>query len=129
MATAKRKPKPASEPVAIPSIIELCRDPDFFADWFKDEKSWKAWFCFLRVLFALPLEAGDLEIFQQCTNQAAPNPTGHLEVSLICGRPSGKSLILAFIATSFASSRHSRPHLLTNEFATIMIIASARKQA
>ncbi len=129
MATAKRKPKPASEPVAIPSIIELCRDPDFFADWFKDEKSWKAWFCFLRVLFALPLEAGDLELFTQCTGQVAPSPTGYLEVSLICGRRSGKSLILALIACYLACFRDYRQFLVKNESATIMIIAADRKQA
>jgi hypothetical protein len=128
-ASTKRKLKPAPAPVAVPSIIDLCRDPDFFADWFKDTESWKAWFCFLRVLFALPLDADDLALFQQCTNQTAPNPNGYLEVSLICGRRSGKSLILALIACYLGCFRDYRPHLVKGEFATIMVIASDRKQA
>jgi hypothetical protein len=128
-ASTKRKTKPAPEPVAVPTIIDLCRDPDFFADWFKDEESWRAWFAFLRVLFALPLEAGDLELFQQCTGQTAPNPGGYLEVSLICGRRSGKSLILALIATYLACFRDYRTRLVKNEKAVIFVIAADRRQS
>jgi hypothetical protein len=124
----KPKPKPAPDPVATPTIIELCRNPEFFADWFKDEKSWRAWFAFLRVLFGLPLEAGDMEIFQLCTGQETPN-VGYLEVSLICGRRSGKSLILALIACYLACFRDYREHLVKNERAVIMVIAADKKQA
>jgi len=126
---AKRQPKPAPEPAAVPTIIDLCRDPDFFADWFKDEESWKSWFAFLRVLFALPLDADDLVLFRTCTGQSAPNPNGYLEASLICGRRSGKSIILALIAVYLACFRDYRPHLVKNEKAVLMIIAADRKQA
>jgi hypothetical protein len=127
--TKRKKPKPAPEPAATPTIIDLCRDPDFFADWFKDEKSWRTWFAFLRVLFALPLDAEDLKIFQECTGQSAPNPSGYFEVSLLCGRRSGKSLILALIATYLACFKDYRQHLVKNERATIMVLASDKKQA
>jgi hypothetical protein len=128
-AAAKRKPKPSTAVTTVPSIIGLARDPDFFHDWFKDEASWTAWFCFLRVLFGLPLEAGDLEIFRNCTGQTAPNPNGYVEVTLICGRRSGKSLILALIAAYLACFRDYSPHLVKNEHATIVVIAADRKQA
>jgi hypothetical protein len=118
-----------SQPVAVPTIIDLCRDPEFFADWFKDEESWRAWFAFLRVLFALPLDEDDLKIFQQCTGQIAPNPNGYLEVTLLCGRRSGKSLILALIATYLACFRDYKRYMVKNERATIMVIAADRKQA
>jgi hypothetical protein len=128
--TTRKKPKAAKSAVAtIPTIIDLCRDPDFFADWFKDEESWRAWFAFLRVLFALPLDEDDLKIFRDCTGQITPNPSGYLEVSLICGRRSGKSLILALIACYLACFRDYRQHLVKGERATIMVIAADRKQA
>jgi hypothetical protein len=123
------KAKPPTAPAPIPTIIDLARDPEFFRDWFKDEASWTAWFCFLRVLFGLPLEAGDLEIFQQCTGQALPNPCGYVEVTLICGRRSGKSLILALIAAYLACFRDYRPYLVKNEHATLVVIAADRKQS
>jgi hypothetical protein len=126
----KRKPKPlAPVEVTTPTIIDLCRDPDFFADWFKDEKSWASWFAFLRVLFGLPLEPGDLDIFAQCTGLEKPNPVGYTEISLICGRRAGKSIILALIATYLATFRDYREYLVKNERATIMVIAADRKQA
>jgi hypothetical protein len=123
----KRIPK--TEPAAIPSIIDLCHDSDFFQAWFKDKDSWKAWFAFLRVLFGLPLEPGDLEIFQQCTGLTAPNPQGYLESSLICGRRSGKSLILALIACYLACFRDYRHLLVKEERATIVVLAADRRQA
>jgi hypothetical protein len=124
---AKAKAKP--EPAALPNIIDLCRDPDFFADWFKDEQSWRAWFAFLRVLFGLPPEPGDIEIFQQCTGLTTPNPNGYLESSIICGRRSGKSLVLALIAVYLACFRDYRPHLVKNERATAVVLAADRRQA
>ena len=125
----QKKPKPAPEPVTTPDIIQLCRDPDFFLDWFRDEKSFRAWFAFLRVLFALPLDADDLEVFRQCTGQTTPNPNGYLEVSLICGRRSGNSLILALIAVFLSCFRYYRQHLVKNERAVVMVIAADKKQA
>jgi hypothetical protein len=130
MAVARKKTKPAPpEPVAIPTIIDLCHDERFFAEWFKNEESWRAWFAFLRVLFALPLDADDLEIFRQCTGQTAPNPNGYLEVSLLCGRRSGKSLILALIATYLACFKDYRKFLVKNERATIMVTSADRRQS
>jgi hypothetical protein len=134
MATASTR-KPKSKALAVtdrataPTIIDLCRDEAFFKDWFKDTESWKSWFAFLRVLFGLPLEAGDLEIFQSCTGLTTPNPTGYSEVSLICGRRAGKSIVLALIACYLACFRDYREFIVKNERATIMVIAAYRKQA
>jgi hypothetical protein len=35
MMVAKRKAKPAPEPVQL-SILDVCNDPDLFGPWFKD---------------------------------------------------------------------------------------------
>jgi hypothetical protein len=125
----RKKNKPSPEPAATPSILDLARDPDFFADWFRDEASWKSWFTFLRILFALPLDADDLALFRQCTGQTTPNPNGYLEASLICGRRSGKSLILALIATYLGCLRDYRPYLVKNERATIIVVSADRRQS
>ena len=132
MAAKKAKAAPAIEPVALLSIIDACRDPDLFAPWFKDTETWAAWFCFLKVLFGLPLlDPTELALFQECTpGRAAPSPNGYLEASLICGRRGGKSLVLALIAAYLACFRDYRPyHLTGGERGTIMVIAADRRQA
>ena len=58
-----------------------------------------------------------------------PDPAGYLEAWLICGRRSGKSFILALIAAYLAVFRDWRVHLAPGEAATIMVLASDRKQA
>jgi hypothetical protein len=123
---SKRKPAP-SKPV--PTIIDTCHDADLCKDWFaKHPESWLAWFCFLKVLFGLPLDEAELAIFQACTGRSAPSPGGYNEATLICGRRAGKSLILALIACYLAVFRDYRPYLTAGERGTIMIIASDRKQ-
>jgi len=58
-----------------------------------------------------------------------PDPAGYLEAWLICGRRSGKSFILALIASYLAVFKDWREHLAPGEVATIMVLASDRKQA
>jgi hypothetical protein len=118
-----------TEPVAILSIIDACLDPDLFAPWFREIETWAAWFCFLKALFGLALDEGELALFQDCTGRAAPSPNGYLEASLICGRRGGKSLILALIAAYLACFRDYRPYLTGGERGTIMVIAADRRQA
>src|SRR5580704_4443894 len=132
MASAtKRKPEAlVSEPAPIPSILDVCNDEALFKPWFeKDPESWRAWFTFLKVLFGHPLDEAELEIYQACTGRSAPAPSGYVEASLICGRRSGKSLILALIAVYLATFRDYRQHLAAGERGVVMVIAADRRQA
>jgi hypothetical protein len=47
----------------------------------------------------------------------------------VCGRRAGKSFVLAVVAVFLACFRDWRPHLAVGEKATIMVIATDRKQA
>ena len=54
------------------TIIDAVDDRNLFAPWFKNKASRAAWFAFLRALFALPMTAEQLAIYQQCTGRVAP---------------------------------------------------------
>jgi hypothetical protein len=131
--TAKRgglvSDTPHVEASSIISIIDACTDQELFGGWFKDRVSWASWFCFLKAMFALPLDDAELALFQQCTGRSAPSLLGYLEVSLIIGRRGGKSLILALIAVYLACFYNWRPYLTGGERGSIVVVATDRRQA
>ena len=110
------------------SIIDAIEHEHVFASLFRDPAQWAAWFSFLRVLFGLPLIAGDLELFRQCTGRSEPRGP-YNEVWMACGRRAGKSFMMALIAVFLAVFRDYRRYLAPGERATVMIIAADRKQA
>jgi Terminase large subunit, T4likevirus-type, N-terminal len=120
--------QPIVEAGAILSIIDVCQDPDLFGPWFKGP-SWVAWFVFLKTMFALPLDAAELALFKQCTGRSAPSLLGYLEVTLVIGRRGGKSLILALIAAYLGAFFNWAPYLTAGERASVVIIATDRRQA
>jgi hypothetical protein len=111
------------------TIIDVCRDPALFARWFRNPETWRAWFVFLRALFALPMSPDDLALYQRCTGrtEAPSEPTA--EGWLICGRRAGKSFILALVAVFLAVCRDWSPYLSPGERGTIMVVATDRRQA
>jgi hypothetical protein len=111
------------------TIIDAISDPDIFGAWFKDARTWAAWFAFLKVMFGLRLDDAELAIFRECTGRSAPSPAGYLEATLVIGRRGGKSLILALIAAFLAAFYDWSPFLTGGERGTIMIIATDRRQA
>lgn len=120
---------PAVEASDVLSIIDACTDPLLFGPWFKDRASWAAWFAFLKIVFGLPLDADELELFQRCTGRREPAALGYLDACLIIGRRGGKSLILALIAAYLACFHNWAPYLTPGERGTIMIVAADRRQA
>jgi hypothetical protein len=110
-------------------IIESTRNSALFKPWFRDPKTFAAWFAFLRALFGLKMSDADLAIFRACTGRDSPPEGGATEAWLVCGRRAGKSLMLALVAVFLATSRNWRPFLQPGERGTIMIIAADRKQA
>ena len=85
------------------TIIEACNDKALFAGWFKDRKTWTAWFVVLKALFGLPMSDADLVLFKQHTGRTASPSNGFREAWLCIGRRGGKSRILALIAVFLAT--------------------------
>jgi len=73
----------------------------------------------------------DVELHRQCTGRAMTPPPGETisEAWLICGRRAGKSFVLALVAVFLACFRDYRPYRQPGESATIIVIASDKKQA
>lgn len=111
------------------NLLQAMRDPQLFGPWFRDDATWAAWRAFLAALFGLPLSPDQIETFRACTGRLAAPEASYSEAWLICGRRAGKSFVLALIATYLAAFRDYRPHLAPGERATILIIATDRKQA
>ncbi|WP_063614204.1 hypothetical protein [Bradyrhizobium sp. Cp5.3] len=111
------------------TIIDACLDPQIFGPWFRDRQSWAAWFCFLKVMFGLPLDEAELELFKSCTGRDSPNVAGYLFATLVIGRRGGKSLVMALIAAFLGCFYDWSPYLTGGERATIVIVAADRKQA
>ena len=111
------------------NIIEAACDPNLFGPFFKDEQTWSGWRTFLKVLFGIPLNGGERQLFRECTGRETPSKGGHSEAWLVIGQRGGKSFVLALIAVFLASFRDWRPFLGPGEVATIMVIAQDRRQA
>src|SRR5262249_47905035 len=94
----------------------------------KQQETWSAWFTFLRVLFGHSLSKDDVELFQRCTGRTDIPNSGFREAFLICGRRSGKSLMLALIAVFIAVFIDWSPYLTPGERGTVMILSADRKQ-
>lgn len=111
------------------SIIDAINDPELLGHGFPDIESWRPWLTVLRSLFGLRLDHADKARFKDCTGRTAPNPDGHRECFLVCGRRSGKSRILATIAVYLAAFKDWERHLAPGEYGTVMVLARDRSQA
>jgi hypothetical protein len=110
-------------------ILEAMAHPDLWGPWFRDPTSWRSWRIFLSTLFALPINRLDRALYQQCTGRDALPSEPIFEAWLVCGRRSGKSRMLALIASYLAVFVDYSRYLAPGEIGTIKIIANDRKQA
>ena len=123
-------PKPLKiPPTPSVNIIDAVNDPNLFAPWFKDTKTWSAWVSFLKSLFALDMTADEQAVYRQCTGRQPLGARPATEGWLVVGRRGGKSFILALVAVFLACFRDWSPYLSPGERATIIIIATDRRQA
>jgi hypothetical protein len=111
------------------NLLQACEDQKLFGRWFKDRATWEAWFAFIAALFALPLTAEQLAIYQKHTGRQTAPLAAVVEGWLICGRRAGKSFVLALIAVFLACFKTYSQFLGPGERATILVIAADRKQA
>jgi hypothetical protein len=111
-------------------LLTACRDPNLFQPWFRDPATWAGWFVFLRALFGMPIDGeADLAVYTRCTGRAVLPSERASEAWIVAGRRSGKSFILSLVATYLATFLDWRPYLAPGERATVMVIATDRKQA
>jgi hypothetical protein len=113
----------------LPTILEAMTAPKLFARWFRDPTTWSTWSVFLSVLFGLPIDPTQAEIFRQCTGRSFLPGDGFSEAWLICGRRAGKSLILALCAVFLAVFKDWSGKLVPGERGTVLVIAADRRQA
>jgi hypothetical protein len=112
------------------TIFDAMDNAELWRLWFKDPETWSAWRVFLAALFGLPLRGDDeLALYQRCTERKLPPAGGTNEAWLICGRRSGKSVILALVAVFLAVFRDWSDYLVPGERGAIKVMAADRRQA
>ena len=89
--------------------------------------SWSTWRAVLKAAFALPLSEAELHAFSAVTDRAVPPTTPVIELWLLLGRRSGKSIVAAFLAVYAACVR--RYEVAPGETPTVGVFASDRRQA
>jgi hypothetical protein len=111
------------------NIIEACQHPEIFAPWFKRPETYAGWFAFLTALFGLPMDEEQLELYRRHTGRTEPPTEAQKEAWLVIGRRGGKSFHMALIAVYLACFREYSQYLAPGERATILTIATDRRQA
>lgn len=110
-------------------ILQACADAKLLAPWFRDRRTYTAWFAFLAALFALPMDDEQFALYRKHTGRNALPIDPSQEAWLIVGRRGGKSFFMALVAVYLACFRSYREYLAPGERATILVIAADRKQA
>jgi hypothetical protein len=91
--------------------------------------SWQPWRVFLKAVFGLAMSEPELAIYQAHTGRTEGRPGGFREVWCRVGRRSGKSLTAATMATFLACFVDWSDYMVPGEAATVMVLASDRRQA
>ena len=110
------------------NIIDAMNDDELFGRWFPNS-SWDTWRIFLSALFGLPIKGTNLEVFKKFTGRSVSVQKALKEAWVVAGRRAGKSLISGLTLVFLACFRDYSKYLAPGEVATIMVIASDKKQA
>ena len=114
------------------TILQAMSDPELLGRVFKRRlirgDSWKVWRVFLASLFALPMDAEALEIYQKHTGRQTAPAEAFSQAWAVCGRRSGKSVIAAAVGTFLACCRDYSGLLAPGETGVVPIIAPDRRQ-
>src|SRR5262249_30081834 len=84
---------------------------------------------YLRALFALPPEPGDLECYQEHTGRTQWPTRQAKEAWTIVGRRGGKSLVVSALAVFLAGMQDNSYYLTRGEVGSVSIIAASLGQA
>lgn len=108
-------------------IIDVLNDQKLLGQFIKDEKTWAAWFSFLKCFFALPPGPEDMSLYRSCTGRHQWPLRGFSEAYLIIGTRGGKSIITALLSCFLAVFKNW--DLSPGELAYVILIAPSKKQA
>jgi hypothetical protein len=111
------------------TILDACNDPLLFQPFFKDPQSWATWFAILAAIFALPMDAEQLRLYETVSGRTMAPTDVAKEVWLVLGRRGGKSRIIALIAVWLACFHDHSAHLSPGELGVVQIIAADRRVA
>jgi Terminase large subunit, T4likevirus-type, N-terminal len=83
------------------TITEALRDRNLFGALpaFRDLSSWSSWIVFLKAVYGIALDPGELAVFTKHTGRLTPRPSGYSEAVAVVGRQSGKTRCAALLAT------------------------------
>jgi hypothetical protein len=127
MATATHQAERGlSQTMPAVSIVEVALD--IFGGTF-GKPSWRAWMVVLKALFALAMDAEELDLFTKLTGRGTPPTAPAREGWWVIGRRGGKSLIAALIVVYLAFFRSYRDVLASGEMGTVMLISPDRRQS
>ncbi|CCE97207.1 conserved hypothetical protein [Sinorhizobium fredii HH103] len=111
------------------NILEACQHPKIFAPWFRKPETYRAWYAFLAAMFGLPMTDEQLELYQHHTGRKEAPTEAQREAWMVIGRRGGKSFHMALIAVYLACFFDYRQYLAPGERATVLVIATDRRQA
>ncbi|PVA11545.1 hypothetical protein DC366_00815 [Pelagivirga sediminicola] len=110
------------------SIIEAMTDENLFGNTFGAD-SFAAWRALLGAFYGLPLDDEAQGVVESVTDRQSGPHKGLRELWVAVGRRGGKSHAAALLAVYEACFRDHRDKLAPGEVATVMVIASDRRQA
>lgn len=110
------------------SIVDAMTDENLFGNSFGAD-SFAAWRALLGAFYGLPLDDDAQEIVQAITDRQSGPHKGLRELWVAVGRRGGKSHAAALLAVYEACFSDHRDKLAPGEIATVMVIASDRRQA
>jgi len=110
-------------------IIAAIRNPKLFGFLFADPSSWFSWLVWLKAVFGLSMDRGELELYRKCTARSEPPKGGVKEAYAIVGRRGGKSRIVSFAGTFIGCFFDFRKYLAPGEVGWVLILARDKDQA
>jgi hypothetical protein len=91
------------------TIIDAIRHKKLFGSLpaFSSLDTWAGWLSWLKSVFALPMDDGELAIYQKCTGRTQAPVKQPSEIYTIVGQRGGKSFISSLTAVFIACFSHS----------------------
>lgn len=82
------------------NILNMLDHPQLFGPGFRGD-TWRPWRCFLKALFALPMDDAELALYRHHTERQTAPVVPFREAALVVGRRGGKSRISSPLSLSF----------------------------
>ncbi len=111
------------------TILDALDDPNLFAPCFDPPGTWAPWRAFLAAVYGLPVDAAELDVYQQHTARPTAPSSPAREAWVIVGRRGGKSRVAALLTVYAACFRDYSSVLGPGERGMAMVLAADRRQA